>query len=82
MKLLKSLMFSALVGLPLAAVPAMAQNTTSNGAVYAQSGMAPSQPGSYRGAQTNPPIPQHPGAAGGGAEGSGGGGGGAGGGGK
>jgi hypothetical protein len=40
-----------------------------------QPGMAPSQPGTYKGPETVPPLPQHPGAAGGGAEGGGGGGG-------
>jgi hypothetical protein len=70
MKAIKPLLFAALAGLPLAVVPAMAQSTTSttttNGTTYSQStqpGMAPSQPGTYKGAQTNPPVPQHPGAA-------------------
>jgi hypothetical protein len=70
MKALKPLMFAALAGLPLAIVPAMAQSTTStttsSGTVYQQStqpGMAPSQPGTDKGPQTNPPVPQHPGAA-------------------
>jgi hypothetical protein len=72
-KSLKPMMFAALAGLPLAALPAMAQTTTNMPPNSTASDSLPGNPGTPV-PPTSPPMAQHPGANSGG-DGSGGGGG-------
>jgi hypothetical protein len=61
MKFLKPMLFAALAGLPLAALPAMAQTATNMSPNSTASDSLPSNPGTPV-PQTSPLMAQHPGA--------------------